>query len=49
MAKDEDEKQIKRLLESVNPEKNYYILHLKKELELIDIVRRSRVLCESQK
>jgi hypothetical protein len=44
MARDEDEKQFKQLLDSANKDKNYFILFLKQQLEVIDTIRRSKEL-----
>lgn len=46
MARDEDEKQFKHLLETANKEKNFFILFLKQQLEVIDTIKRSKALLQ---
>ena len=46
MAREEDEKRFKELLEKANPEKHFYVQFLKQQLEIIEMARRSRKLCE---
>lgn len=46
LARDQDEQRFKALLEKANPEKHFYVQFLKQQLEAIDIIRRSRVLCQ---
>ena len=48
LARDEDEQNFKALLEKANLEKHFYVQFLKQQLESIDIIRRSRVLCADQ-
>ena len=45
MAREDDEARLKQLLESANPDKNFFILFLKEQLEAINLIRRSRDLC----
>mmetsp|Transcript_16917 Transcript_16917/g.28650 ORF Transcript_16917/g.28650 Transcript_16917/m.28650 type:complete len:107 (+) Transcript_16917:1673-1993(+) len=50
MARDSDENAFREYLR--NPafkERNFFILFLKKQMELIETVRKSRQLCESSK
>jgi len=50
MARDQDEEAFRTYLR--NPtfkERNFFILFLKKQMEIIETVRKSRQLCESSK
>lgn len=47
MARESDEVQLQQILEKANPEREFFILFLKKEIETIDIIKRSRALCAS--
>jgi len=46
MAREEDEVHFKELLEKANKERNFYVIFLKKQLEVIKKIRQSRELCE---
>ena len=49
MARDVDEKNFSDILARTNPDKEFFILFLKKQIETMDITKRSRVLCETYK
>ena len=46
MARDEDHEQFSEILKQANPEQEFFILFLKRQIETIDIIRRSRILCQ---
>ena len=46
MARESDENNFKELLEKANSEKHFYVQFLKQQLEVIDIARKARKLCE---
>lgn len=46
MARDEDLVKFNEILEHANPEQEFFILFLKRQIETIDIIKRSRVLCQ---
>lgn len=45
MARDEDKEKFQKLLDTADKEKNFYILFLKQQIEAVDIIQKSRVLC----
>lgn len=49
MATENDEAELKRILEATKPDRNFFILFLKKQLETIDTIKKSRHLCENFK
>ena len=49
MARDVDEKNFSDILARTNPDTEFFILFLKKQIETMDITKRSRVLCETYK
>ena len=49
MARDVDEKTFTEILSRTNPSKEFFILFLKKQIETMDITKKSRVLCETYK
>jgi hypothetical protein len=46
MARDEDLVQFTQILDSASPDQEFFILFLKRQIETIDIIKRSRVLCQ---
>lgn len=46
MARDEDLVEFTEILKQANPEQEFFILFLKRQIETIDIIKRSRVLCQ---
>jgi hypothetical protein len=49
MAREQDETAFNELLKRSNDEKEYYTLFLKKQIETIDVTKKSRHLCETFK
>ncbi len=49
MARDVDEKHFADLLARTNPDKEFFILFLKKQIETMDVTKKSRILCETYK
>lgn len=49
MATENDEAELKRILAATKPDRNFFILFLKKQLETIDTIKKSRHLCENFK
>ena len=49
MAREQDESAFNELLKRASEEKQFYILFLKKQIETIDITKKSRNLCETFK
>jgi hypothetical protein len=46
MARDEDLIQFTQILDNASPDQEFFILFLKRQIETIDIIKRSRVLCQ---
>jgi hypothetical protein len=49
MARDKDLKEFQSLLDKTSEERDFFILFLKKQIETIDITKKSRHLCETFK
>jgi hypothetical protein len=49
MARDHDTTHFKELLANAKEDKQFFILFLKKSIESIDMIQRSRKLCETFK
>lgn len=49
MARDRDLKEFQSLLDRTSEERDFFILFLKKQIETIDITKKSRHLCETFK
>ena len=49
MAREQDETAFNELLKRANEDKNFFVLFLKKQIETIDITKKSRNLCETFK
>lgn len=49
MATESDEAELNRILQATKPDRNFFILFLKKQLETIDTIKKSRHLCENFK
>jgi hypothetical protein len=49
MARDRDLKEFQSLLDKTSEERDFFILFLKKQIETIDITKKSRHLCETFK
>ena len=47
MARGEDQKAFEGLLENVDESKHFFVVFLKKQIETMDITRKSRHLCET--
>lgn len=45
MARDSDLEQFNKILKEANPETEFFILFLKKQIEVIEVSQRSRKLC----
>jgi len=49
MARDQDEKCFQAMLERCTPERQFFALFLKKQIETMEVTRKSRYLCENYK
>lgn len=47
MARDEDQAAFQEILDRSDKEKNFFILFLKKQIEAVEVAKKSRTLCES--
>ena len=49
MAREQDESAFKELLNRTSDDTHFFTIFLKKQIEIIDIIKRSRHLCETFK
>ena len=49
MAREQDESAFKELLSRTTDDQHFFTLFLKKQIEIIDVIKKSRHLCETFK